>query len=153
LLDQGLAKRALIVRHAFTPPLLESLAKLIHGVELIGMIGQGGMGAVYKGRQYLLNRLVAVKVLPPIGADGGSIAVRFEQEARALARLSHPNIVAIHAYGLAGALPYFTMDYVEGGTFRQMLKGERLDPRKAIALFFQVCEGAAACPRARSCAS
>jgi serine/threonine protein kinase len=111
------------------------------------------MGAVYKGRQYLLNRLVAVKVLPPIGADGGSIAVRFEQEARALARLSHPNIVAIHAYGLAGALPYFTMDYVEGGTFRQMLKGERLDPRKAIALFFQVCEGAAACPRARSCAS
>ena len=127
------------------------------------MIGQGGMGAVYKGRQYLLNRLVAVKVLPPIGADGGSIAVRFEQEARALARLSHPNIVAIHAYGLAGAsgsiatdmpigqkvpdyalagaLPYFTMDYVEGGTVRQMLKGERLDPRKAIALFLQVCEG------------
>jgi serine/threonine protein kinase len=143
---------------------LESLAKSIHGVELIEMIGQGGMGAVYKGQQYLLNRLVAVKVLPPTGADGGSIAVRFEQEARVLARLSHPNIVAIHAYGLAGAsgsiatdmrigrkvpedyvlagaLPYFTMDYVEGGTVRQMLKGKRLDPRTAIALFLQVCDG------------
>jgi serine/threonine protein kinase len=143
---------------------LESLAKSIHGVELIELIGQGGMGAVYKGRQFLLNRLVAVKILPPTGADGGSIAVRFEQEARVLARLSHPNIVAIHAYGLAGALgsiatdmpsgrkvpedyvlagalPYFTMDYVDGGTVRQMLKGKRLDPRKAIALFLQVCEG------------
>ena len=163
LLEQGLAKRALVVRHPFTPPPFESLAKSIHGVELIEMIGQGGMGAVYKGRQYLLNRLVAVKVLPSMGADGGSIAVRFEQEARVLARLSHPNIVAIHAYGLvgasgsiatdvpsskkvsdyvlAGALPYFTMDYVEGGTVRQMLKGKRLDPRKAISLFLQVCEG------------
>jgi serine/threonine protein kinase len=143
---------------------LESLAKSIQGVELIEMIAQGGMGAVYKGRQYLLNRLVAVKVLPPTGADGGSIAVRFEQEARVLARLSHPNIVAIHAYGLAGAsgsiatdmridrkvpedyvlagaLPYFTMDYVEGGTVRQMLREKRLDPRTAIALFLQVCDG------------
>jgi serine/threonine protein kinase len=141
LFEQGLAKPALKVRQPFTPPPLESLAKSIHGVELIELIGQGGMGAVYKGRQHLLNRLVAVKVLPPTGADGGSIAVRFEQEARVLARLSHPNIVAIHAYGLAGALPYFTMDYVEGGTVRQMLKGKRLDPRKAIALFLQVCEG------------
>ena len=58
-----------------------------------------------------------------------------------LARLSHPNIVAIHQYGLAGALPYFTMDYVEGGTVRQMLKDKRLDPRTAIALFLQVCDG------------
>ena len=164
LFEQGLAKPALKVRQPFTPPPLESLAKSIHGVELIELIGQGGMGAVYKGRQFLLNRLVAVKILPPTGADGGSIAVRFEQEARVLARLSHPNIVAIHAYGLAGALgsiatdmpsgrkvpedyvlagalPYFTMDYVEGGTVRQMLKGKRLDPRKAIALFLKVCEG------------
>jgi serine/threonine protein kinase len=141
LLDQGLLKPAATFRQPFTPPPLESLAKSIPGVELIEMVGQGGMGAVYKGRQYLLNRLVAVKVLPPTGADGGSIASRFGQEARALARLSHPNIVAIHEYGLVGALPYFTMDYVEGVTVRQMLKEKRLDYRTAVTLFLQVCEG------------
>ncbi len=115
LFEQGLAKPALKVRQPFTPPPLESLAKSIHGVELIELIGQGGMGAVYKGRQYLLNRLVAVKILPPTGADGGSIAVRFAQEARVLARLSHPNIVAIHAYGLAGALGSIATDMMPSG--------------------------------------
>ena len=63
LLEQGLARRAVIPREPFTPPPLESLAKLIQGVELIEMIGQGGMGAVYKGRQYLLNRLRDTRIV------------------------------------------------------------------------------------------
>ena len=141
LLEQGLARQTTGIRRPFIPPPLEVLAKSIRGVELIEMIGHGGMGAVYKGRQCPLNRIVAIKVLPPSGADRGNVTARFEREAKVLARLSHPNIVAIYDYGLADDLPYFTMDYVEGVTLRQMLKEKRLDFQEATTLFLQICEG------------
>jgi tetratricopeptide (TPR) repeat protein len=99
------------------------------------------MGAVYKGRQHLLNRLMAVKVLPATAADGASIFSRFRREARALARLNHPNIVAIYDYGSAEGFSYFTMDYVEGCTLRQMLKAGQLEPARAVDLFCQLCDG------------
>src|ERR1700731_2632685 len=106
------------------PPSVQSLAKVMRGhrVEPIEFIGSGGMGAVFKGRQEILNRIVALKVMPPQAADGGSIIHRFQREARLLARLSHPNVVAVYDFGLAGNFPYFTMDFVDGPTLRQMLK-------------------------------
>ena len=141
LLEQGLARQTTGVRRPFIPPPVAVLAKSVRGVELVEMIGHGGMGAVYKGRQCPLNRIVAVKVLPPSGADRASVAARFEREAKVLARLCHPNIVAIYDYGLAEDLPYFTMEYVEGVTLRQMLKEKRLDFQEATTLFLQICEG------------
>ena len=113
----------------------------VSGVELIEFIGQGGMGAVYKGRQYILNRIVAVKVLPPRAADGGSIIRRFEREAQLLARLNHPNVVAVYEFGLAGEFPYFTMDFVDGPSLRQILKSGPLIPAEAVKRFFQLCDG------------
>ena len=84
---------------AFVPPSVAELAKLFPQFEILELLGQGGMGAVYKARQPSLDRLVALKILPPqTGADSG-FADRFTREARALARLSHPNIVAVHEFG------------------------------------------------------
>jgi len=126
----------------FEPPSVESLAKVMRRVELIAYVGRGGMGAVYKGRQFILNRIVAVKVMPPRAADGGSIIDRFQREARLLARLSHPNVVAVYDFGLAGNFPYFVMDFVDGSSLRQMLlKSGPLNPSYAVTLFLQLCDG------------
>ncbi len=84
---------------AFQPPSVEELAKLFPQLEIIALIGKGGMGAVYKARQPGLDRLVALKILPPQIATGPGFTERFNREARALARLSHPNIVAVHEFG------------------------------------------------------
>ena len=140
LLKQGL-KGPAEGTETFEPPSLESLAKAIPGVEPIEFIGRGGMGAVYKGRQYILNRIVALKVMPPLAADGGSIIQRFQREARLLARLSHPNVVAVYECGLAGNFPYFTMDFVDGSSLRQRLKSGPLIPSEAVKLFLQLCDG------------
>ena len=90
------------------PPVLE-LAGSFPELDIIELIGRGGMGAVYKARQKELDRLVALKILPPeIGRDE-SFAQRFAREAQAMARLSHPNIVTIHDFGQRGGLYYFLM--------------------------------------------
>ena len=90
-------------RSRFQPPPVEEIARLFPQLEILGLLGAGGMGAVYKARQPALDRLVALKVLPPQGAGGTDSGERFNREARALARLSHPNIVAVHEFGFARA--------------------------------------------------
>ena len=127
------------------PPSVEVLAKAMrgNGVEPIEFIGRGGMGAVYKGRQYSLNRIVALKVMPQ-APDDGSIKYRFQRfkrEARSLARLSHRNVVGVYDFELAGDFLYFTMDFVDGQTLRQRLKSGPLSPSYAFKLFLQLCDG------------
>ena len=78
----------------FVPPSLAEMAKRFPQLEILELLGKGGMGAVYKARQPGLDRLVAVKILPPEVGQDPAFAERFTREARALARLSHPNIVA-----------------------------------------------------------
>ncbi len=124
----------------FTPPLPADLAPYFPNLEILELLGQGGMGAVYKARQKGLDRLVALKVLPPgIGYDA-AFAERFKREARSLARLNHPNIVAVHDFGEAAGLFYFVMEYVDGVNLRQMERTERLAPREALGIVVQVCE-------------
>jgi serine/threonine protein kinase len=92
----------------FVPPTAASLAQLFPQLEILQLIGQGGMGAVYKARQPGLDRLVALKILPPRPGGDPGFAERFTREARALARLSHPNIVAVYDFGQvssAGVVP------------------------------------------------
>ena len=84
---------------AFVPPAVEEVARLFPQLEILGLLGKGGMGAVYKARQPALDRLVALKILPAQAAPDPGFAERFTREARALARLSHPNIVAVHEFG------------------------------------------------------
>jgi predicted Ser/Thr protein kinase len=121
-------------------PSVEELAPLFPQLELLELIGQGGMGAVYKARQPSLDRLVAVKVLPPEAGKDPAFAERFNREARALARLSHPNIVAVHDVGKAGEFYYFVMEYVDGVNLRQVLRDGRLTPEQALRIVPQICD-------------
>src|SRR5260370_32153964 len=87
----------------------------IAGYELLGELGRGGMGIVYKARQIGLNRLVALKMIRGAYVDEQG-RVRFQSEAEAVARLQHPNIVQIHEIGTQDGLPFFSLEFVDGGS-------------------------------------
>lgn len=89
--------------------------------ELLAKLGEGGMGAVYQARQTSLDRIVALKILSPRHARNEEFVQRFQQEARATARLNHPNIVAATAVGYADGYYYFAMEYVEGESLKARL--------------------------------
>src|SRR5215471_5672848 len=124
----------------FIPPNVQQVAQLFPQMEILELIGQGGMGAVYKAREPALDRLVAVKVLPPEAGRDPAFAERFHREARALARLSHPNIVAVHDVGKAGEFYYFIMEYVDGANLRQVLHAGELTPEQALRIVPQICD-------------
>ena len=123
----------------FVPPTVEELANVIPQIEILELLAKGGMGAVYKGRQKSLDRLVAVKILPPDNHDA-AFAERFTREARALAKLNHPNIVAIYDFGNANGLFYFVMEYVEGANLRHLLKEKAFAAKDALAIVPQLCD-------------
>jgi serine/threonine protein kinase len=124
----------------FVPPPVADIAKLFPQLEVLEFVGKSGMGAVYKARQSNLDRLVALKILPPAAASDPGFAERFNREARALARLNHPNIVAVHDFGQAGTLHYLVMEFVDGGNLRQIERAGRLAPEQALAIVPQICE-------------
>jgi tRNA A-37 threonylcarbamoyl transferase component Bud32 len=122
-----------------TPP-PEEIARLFPQFEILECLGRGGMGAVYKARQPKLDRCVALKILLPERHSGGQFAERFAREARALARLNHPAIVAVHDFGEAGGYPYLVMEYVDGLSLRQLLQRGKLAPEEALVIVPRICE-------------
>lgn len=88
-------------RIPFAAPTPEELGRRFPQLEILGLLGQGGMGAVYKARQKQLDRVVALKILPPGIGGGAAFAERFAREARALAKLNHPGIVTLYEFGRA----------------------------------------------------
>jgi tRNA A-37 threonylcarbamoyl transferase component Bud32 len=124
----------------FIAPQPAELAAHFPQLEILELLGQGGMGAVYKARQRQLNRLVALKILPPEVARDPAFAQRFEREAQALAQLNHPQIVTVHDSGQANGLYFFVMEYVDGLNLRRMLAEGKLSPAEALAIVPQVCE-------------
>jgi serine/threonine protein kinase/tetratricopeptide (TPR) repeat protein len=143
----------------FQPPPVAELAAKFPQLEILELIGKGGMGAVYKARQKQLDRIVALKILPPgIGHDA-AFAGRFAREAKALAKLNHPGIVTLYEFGhvqssagvpsASGAQPstlnsqplyYFLMEFVDGVNLRQLLHAGRIAPREALAIVPQICD-------------
>ncbi|HUB25488.1 MAG TPA: tetratricopeptide repeat protein [Tepidisphaeraceae bacterium] len=95
----------------------------IPGYAIEAVVGRGGMGVVYRARDLKLNRLVALKMLLPGAYAGGVEFVRFMREAQAVAALPHANIVQVHDVGELDGQPYFTMEFVEGGSLSQKLAG------------------------------
>ena len=112
--------------------------------EIIAPLGAGGMGEVYRARDTRLGREVAVKVLPEHFASNPDRLARFEREAKAVAALSHPNILAIHDYGKHEAIAYAVMELLEGETLRGRLNKGALAWREAIEVGAAIAEGVAA---------
>jgi serine/threonine protein kinase len=125
---------------SFVPPSPAELARHFLQLEVLGLLGQGGMGAVYKAHQTKLDRLVAIKILPPEVARDPAFAERFLREARSLARLNHPNIVTVHDFGDVDGLYYFTMEYVDGRNLRDLLHTGPLPAAQALGIVPQICD-------------
>jgi serine/threonine protein kinase len=123
-----------------TAPPLERVAAAFPQLEILELIGAGGMGAVFKARQPKLDRCVALKVLPEALAKDPAFAERFQREGRVLARLNHPNIVSVHDFGQSGDFFYLLMEYVDGVNLRQAMRAGRFTPAQALALVPRVCE-------------
>ena len=98
------------------------------------------MGAVYKARQPLLNRFVALKILAPEKEKDPQFAERFMREAQALARLNHPSIVTVYDFGETQGLYYLLMEFVDGMSLRQLLQSRKLAPEEALAIVPPICE-------------
>ena len=124
----------------FTPPPVDTLRPLFPQLEILQLVGKGGMGAVYKARQPGLDRLVALKILPAGVAGDPGFADRFNREARALARLQHPRIVGVHDFGIAGGLHYLLMEYVDGPNLRQVQRSGGLTPPQALRIVPEICD-------------
>ncbi|WP_395742401.1 protein kinase domain-containing protein [Prosthecobacter sp.] len=125
------------------PPTPQRLAELLSGYEIECMLGRGGMGAVYKGKQKSLDRTVAIKILPPgLEEEDPSYIDRFKNEARVMAKFMHPGIVAVHDFGETseGQL-YIVMEFVDGTDVQQMIASQgRLPPDHALAITAHVCD-------------
>jgi serine/threonine protein kinase len=112
--------------------------------EITAPLGAGGMGEVYRARDTRLSRDVAIKTLPAAFATDPERRARFESEARAIAALSHPNVLALHDVGTAGDIAYAVMELVEGQTLRERLIDGPISSARMIALAIQIAQGLAA---------
>jgi predicted Ser/Thr protein kinase len=120
------------------PP--EEIAGRFPGFEILECLGRGGMGVVYKARQKSLDRIVAIKILPPEGVGEEAFSERFAREAATLAKLSHPNIVTVHDFGETAGLFYIVMEYVDGVNLRDLLREGKLEAKQALAIVPPICE-------------
>jgi len=135
------------VPEGFGAPLdLDTLRRAFPQLEILAPLGAGGMGRVYKVRQPNLDRMAALKVLPPEYARDPAWVERFTREARALARLNHPNIVQVYDVGQTSSGPdsaplcWLLMEYVDGVTLRQVQRTGGLSAREALALVPKLCD-------------
>lgn len=121
-------------------PSLEQLGAIFPHLEILELIGRGGMGFVFKARQPHLDREVALKLLPEKLGTDPHFAERFTREARFLAKLNHPNIVMVHDFGYAGGFYFLTMEYVEGLNLRQAMRIGKFSPAEALAIVPKICD-------------
>jgi serine/threonine-protein kinase len=122
-----------------TFPAPETEAPTPEGYEILGMLGRGGMGIVYKARDKQLGRYVALKFLPPGAASDHRSLARFRREARAASALNHPAVCTLHGLGEYQGRPFLVLEWVEGETLRA-LAGPHPDLARLLVLIRQVAE-------------
>lgn len=121
-------------------PSLQEIAAAFPDLEILDLIGHGGMSAVFRARQPKLDRLVALKVLPKSLAATPGFPERFTREGRVLARLSHPHIVAVHDFGESRGFCYLIMEHVDGVNLRQAMRAGRFTPEQALNIVPALCD-------------
>jgi len=124
-------------------PSPEHLGELLPQYGIESFIAQGGMGAVYKGRQLSLDRDVAIKVLLYECGEDAEFRESFTTEAKAMARLNHPNLLGVFDYGDIDGMPYIVMEYVDGGSLHEAAWNKVLEPSQAVAIVKGICDGLA----------
>ena len=145
-LAPGTSGSAGTASRGWQPPTVEELQKMLPQYEVQLFLARGGMGAVYKGCQKSLDRVVAIKVLPPgIEDEDVHYGERFKQEARAMAKFKHPGIVAVHDAGeTPSGLLYFIMEFIDGTDVAQLVAAQRKLPvAQALSITAQVCDALA----------
>lgn len=127
----------------FVAPDVSDLQKLFPGYEIEGLIATGGMGAVYCAVQKSLDRTVALKILPEKFGKDVAFCEAFEAEAKAMARLNHPNLIGVYDFGEAGGMLFIVMEYVPGQSIYHSSHGIALDQKEVIRLVTGICNGLA----------
>lgn len=116
----------------------------VPGYEVLDLLGRGGMGVVYKARQVALERTVALKMVLAGAHASADERSRFQSEAKSVAQLQHPNIVQVYDYGVHDGLPWFSLEFVAGGTLAQKRAGKALPPAEAARLLLTLARAVAA---------
>lgn len=118
------------------------IGKILEGrYEILDELGGGGMARVYRGQDRLLHRFVTIKILREQFASDQDFLTRFQKEAQAVARLSHPNVVSIYDVGQEDGIHYLIMEYVEGRSLKEVISERgQLPPREAVDIALQICD-------------
>jgi hypothetical protein len=140
LLEEGMEEPPVPDGEAFAVPAAEDLAPLFPGLTILGFLGRGGMGAVYRVRHERLGRDLALKVVPRDPGGDGSFPERFLREAQVLAGLSHPGIVRVIDFGEAGPYLFLLMEFAGGGSLRSLLRQGRVEPERAVRIARDLCD-------------
>jgi len=137
----GLAAQSAVGLGDFLPPEPADLGLIFPEFEITSLIGRGGMGAVYRARDRELDRVIAIKILPPeVGCDA-EFQERFRQEATTLANLNHPNIVTLHGAGEREGYFYFVMEFIEGTDLSHLLlREQQLPAERSVDIAAQLCD-------------
>jgi serine/threonine protein kinase len=126
---------------SFTPPTLEALNELLPSYRFNDFIAKGGMGAVYRATQISLDREVAIKILPPELSEDPEFHASFRTEARAMARLNHPNLIGIYDSGELDGMLYIVMEYVAGKSLYHSCWNKQIDPDEVKRIITAICDG------------
>ena len=127
----------------FEAPDPSELTSLLAGYDVTNLIAVGGMGAVYRAKQISLQRDVAIKVLPREMTQVEEFEQSFRAEAKAMGRLHHPNLIAVHDFGEVDGFLYLIMDYVDGKSLHHSAHGKVIDQEEAVRLVHGICDGVA----------
>lgn len=125
----------------FTAPDIGTLAPLFPAYQLEHFIAQGGMGAVYQARQISLDRPVAIKILPREFGEDATFRASFEAEAKAMAKLNHPNLIGIYDFGEVDSMLFLIMEYVNGKSLYHSSYGQKIDAAQAAEIVASICRG------------